>query len=292
MRILVIGGTGTVGSTVVETLVSRDASVRVMTRSPDSRPAVDGVEYVEGDLAEPDSLAPAFQDMDKLFLLTPIHPEESELGRAAVEAAQAADISHLVFQSIHRVEEAPHLPHFRSKMEIGEAIRDSGIPWTFISPNNFYQNDLQFRDAIVEHGVYPQPLGGVGLARVDVRDIADAVANALFQPGHQGRNYPLVGPDPLTGEETAAIWSRHLGHRVRYAGDDLDAWEEGVKDALPEWLREDFRMMFEFFQVRGLLASVEDLELAHRILRHEPRTFDAFASETAAAWKEERDRTE
>ncbi len=63
----------------------------------------------------------------------------------------------------------------------------------------------------------------MGLSRVDVRDSADAVAIALEEEGHEGKSYALAGPDILTGEDCAEIWSRHMGREIRYGGDDLDA---------------------------------------------------------------------
>lgn len=286
MVILVVGGTGTVGSEVVERLVGRGASPRVVTRSPgDARrrgPAE--ASYVEGDLAEPESLGPAFDGAEKLFLLTPLHPDEAELGRAAVAAAERAGVGHVVFQSIHRVEAVPEPPHFRSKIEITGALRESGLPHTLIRPNNFHQNDLRLREAIVAHGVYSQPLGPVGVSRVDARDIAEAVVNALLEPGHEGRIYPLVGPEPVSGPRAAETWEGALDREVVYAGDDLDAWAEGVEGTLPAWLVEDLRVMYRHFQENGWVASAEELDHQREVLGREPRSFGSFARETAERW--------
>ena len=118
-----------------------------------------------------------------------------------------------------------HIPHFKSKVPVEEAIRSSGLDNTILRPNNFYQNDLWFREAITRYGVYPQPVGSRGMSRVDVRDIAEVAVAALTLEGHAGREYGIHGPDALTGEGTAEAWGRHLGREVRYGGDDLDAWE-------------------------------------------------------------------
>lgn len=286
MRVLVIGGTGTVGSQLVARLAGKNCDVRVMTRSPErggnGRP---GAEYVFGDLTEPDSLGPVFDGVDRVYLLTPLHPDEVELGRAAVRAAAEAGVERLVFQSVHNVRSMPEPPHFRSKIEIEDAIRESGTRWTFICPNSFYQNDCHFREALLQHGVYPQPLGNTGANRVDVRDIADAAVTVLLDSGHEGETYPLVGPDALTGEETARIWGRHLGREIRYGGDALDAWSAQARKILPDWMVEDLAVMYAMFQERGLVASKEDLDLTRKVVKHEPRSFESFAAETAAAWR-------
>lgn len=285
MEILCLGGTGTVGSEVVERLKKRDVSVRCMTRSAERAGKIsDGVHYVAGDLEDPDSLGPVFEGVDRVHLLTPLHPEEAMLGRNAVRTAREAGVERIVFHSVHRVDEGAHIPHFATKIEILDAIRESGIPWVSIEPNNYFQNDLWFKQPILDMGIYPQPIGPVGCSRVDVRDIADATANALVDDGHEGQRYPVAGPEALTGEQVAAAWTRHLGREVRYAGDDLDAWEEANRPHLPAWLLHDLKIMYAHFVEHGLRASEEDLELQARVLGHEPRTFDAFARETAAAW--------
>ncbi|MFB3828557.1 MAG: SDR family oxidoreductase [Bryobacteraceae bacterium] len=285
MRTLVIGGTGTVGSRTVSNLLSRGAAVRVLTRDAHkARELPQGVEPAIGDTARPGSLREAFRGVDSVFLITPLSQDESERGVNAVEAAREAGVRRMVYMSVHRVDEAPHIPHFSTKYPVEQALRESGMEWTLLQPNNFYQNDFWFREAIVRQGVYPQPIGNVGISRVDVRDIADAAVNALTQPGHEGKTYPLVGPEVLTGDSTAAVYARLLGRPVHYAGDDLDAFAALVRGFLPEWLVRDFRIMYQYFQTAGLKATSDELALQTRVLRHEPRRFEAFVAEIAPAW--------
>ncbi len=287
MNIVVTSGTGTVGSEVTKALVARGLRPRVMTRSAEKFAALPkGAEGVLGDFENPATLASAFKGADALFLLTPLSPVETELGLSAVEAAKAAGIGRIVYMSVVMPPGSEVIPHFRSKIPIEEAVQESGASYTILWPNNFYQNDRMFREAIMKYGIYPQPLGTkVGANRVDVRDIADAATNALLSSDHQGRLYPLNGPEPLTGPDIARVYSRHLGREIRYAGDDLDAWEKQARTMLPEWLAHDLRIMYQFFQKHGLPATQEDLELQRTVLGHEPRTFEAFVEEHAAAWK-------
>jgi uncharacterized protein YbjT (DUF2867 family) len=258
-----------------------------MTRSEEvAGSTVDGVSYVKGDLEDPASLGPVFGGIDRLHLLTPVHPNEAALGAAAIDAAQNTGVGRIVLHSVHRVDDAPQIPHFASKIRILEAIETSGIPWVTVEPNNYYQNDYWLKDPILQMGIYPSPVGSVGLSRVDVRDIADATVNALLDEGHEGVRYPLVGPEVLTGEDTAAAWSRGLGREIHYVGDDLDAWEEAARGMMPEWMVEDVRIMFEHFLARGLTATDEDLALQDRVLGHPPRRFEDFVAETVAMWTE------
>lgn len=286
MTILVIGGTGTVGSRAVMRLVDRGLAVRVLSRSPEKLTELPrGAEGVVGDLEEPESLFDVVRDVDRIFLVTPLSESEVVQGRNAARAAAHADVEHLVYLSVHDVEKGKGIPHFRSKMEIERVLRENGVPTSLVMPNNFFQNDLWLREAIVDRGVYPQPLGSsTCLNRVDAGDIAEAAVRLLTGDRDPGDRIPLVGPDCLGGPETAEIWSRHLGREVAYAGDDLDAWGEAMASMMPTWMIEDLKTMYAFYQEHGLPASPEDLEATREILGREPRSFDAWVRETAAGW--------
>lgn len=286
MRILVTGGTGTVGSQVVKSLVAKGESVRVLTRSAEkARGLPEGAEGALGSLSEAGSLRAAMDGVDVVFLLTPLAPDETEQGQAGVEAARAAGVRRIVFMSVHKIENGPQIPHFASKIPIEKAVRESGLEFSLIQPNSFFQNDVWLERPIVEYGVYAAPIGGVGLNRVDVRDIADGAVKALTEPGLTGEAYPLVGSDVLTGEDCAATYSRYLGREVRYGGDDLDAWAQQASQMMPEWMVHDLKIMFEHFQQQGLVASDEDLAQQAKLLGRAPRSFEAFVGEVTAAWK-------
>ena len=286
MNILLIGGTGTVGTQTMRELLGRKIHPSVLTRSAEkARQLPAGVRGVVGDLSQPETLPPALEGVDRLILITPLTPSEVAEGLRAVRLAREAGVRRIVFMSIHDVEKVPEAPHFSAKIAIEHAIRESGIPWTFIKPNNFFQNDYWFKQTLVDYGIYPQPYGSVGMSRVDTRDIAETLATATVEDGHEGRSYPLAGHDAVTGESTAATWGRHLGRDVRYAGDDLDAWETQTRQYMPDWAVDDWVIMYRYFQRKGLRASDEDLQQQARILKHPPRRFEDFVKETAAAWR-------
>lgn len=286
MKILVTGGTGTVGSHVVNELSRRGAQVSVLTR--DMSKAANfptGVAPVKGNLLEVETVRRVFNDVDGVFLLNAVSQTESHEALLALCGMRLSHLKRLVYLSVHNVDEGAFLPHFGSKVGVEEGIRRSGIPFTILRPNNFYQNDYWYKDVIVQHGVYPQPLGSVGVSRVDIRDIAEAAAITLTTDGHEGETYDLVGPEAVTGESTAATWSRVLGKPIKYAGDDLESWEQQSLRDLPDWMVFDFKEMYAHFQKHGLKASADAIARQTRLLGHAPRSFDAFASETAAAWK-------
>lgn len=288
MRVLVTGGTGTVGSAVVRDLLGRGVDVYVLTRSADRIEAMpEGVTAIVGDLLEPGTVRTVFAGMDSLFLLNAVSPTEVHEGLMALNGARLADVGQITYLSIHNLEAAPHLPHFAPKIALEAALEASGVPHTILRANNFYQNDYWYRDVLTGFGVYPQPLGGVGLSRVDVRDIAEAAGLALTTRRCAGQTCNLVGPEVHTGESTAGVWSEALGKPVAYGGDDLDSWEQQALEFMPDWMVFDLRLMYAFFQAEGLRAGDGDIERLEALLGHPPRRFADFARETAEAWSKD-----
>ncbi len=286
MRHLVLGGTGTVGGLVVQGLLAKGEQVRVVTRTAERAKALPkGVAAVVGDLADPDTYEAIFRDYDHLFLLTANGPSDLLEGLAAANEARRTGARRVVHLSIHDVEKALEAPHFASKIAIEAALKQSGLSWTILRPNNFFQNDTWWKDVLLQHGVYPQPIGDVGLSRVDTRDIGDAAVRALTESGHTGKTYAIVGPDALTGEDCAAHFSRALGKTIVYGGNDLEAWAKASRAFLPAWAVYDYALMYAAFQKKGLKATPEQLGESRTIVGHAPRTFADFVKEAAAAWK-------
>jgi len=286
MRHLVLGGTGTVGRLVVRGLLEKGESVRVLTRSADHAKSLPkGAEPVLGDLTDPGTYEAVFAGYDALFLLTANGPSDLMEGLAAVNEAKRTRARRVVHLSIHDVKKCPEAPHFASKIAIEVALKECGVPHTILRPNNFFQNDHWFKDAILQYGVYPQPIGDVGLSRVDTRDIGEAAVRALTEEGHLGKTYALVGPDAVTGSDCAAEYSKAVGKPVAYGGNDLVAWARSMAPYMPAWAVYDYALMYAMLQARGLKATPAQLAETRTILGREPRQFADFVRETAEAWK-------
>jgi uncharacterized protein YbjT (DUF2867 family) len=285
MKILVTGGTGRVGSEVVKELQKRKADVRLLVRK-NGAPMPTGVEAAIGDLLDPVSVEKAMDGVDKLYLLNAVLPDELTQGLIAYDLAKKLKLRHVVYHSVFRVEHFKDVPHFASKLAIESALREFDVPFTIIRPNYFIQNDATLKDALTKTGIYPMPLGQVGISAVDIRDIAEAAAIALTSDGHFGKTYNLNGPEVLSGPKVASIWSGLLGKEIRYAGDDMDAFEEQMRKRAPSWSAFDIRMMFEGYLERGFIAEDGDLETLTELLGHTPRRYEDFAKETFVQWQE------
>jgi uncharacterized protein YbjT (DUF2867 family) len=285
MKILVTGGTGHVGSEVVKELQKRKAEIRLLVRKQEARPT-EGVQVVVGDLLDPVSMEKALQGVDKLYLLNAVTPDELTQGLIAYDLAKKLKLKHIVYHSVFRVEHFKDVPHFASKLAIESALREFDVPFTIIRPNYFFQNDASLKDPLTKAGVYPMPLGTVGISAVDIRDIAEATAIVLTSDGHQGKTYNLNGPEVLSGPGVASIWSKLLGREIRYPGDNMDAFELQMRERAPSWSAFDIRMMFQGYLERGFVAESGDLETLTELLGHSPRRYEDFAREIAHTWQQ------
>jgi uncharacterized protein YbjT (DUF2867 family) len=285
MKILVIGGTGKVGAEVVKELQKRKADIRLLVRK-EGTPTPQGVEVVIGDLLDPVSVEKAMHGVGKLYLLNAVSPDELTQGLIPYDLAKKLKLKHVVYHSVFRVEYFKDVPHFASKLAIESVLREFEVPFTIIRPNYFIQNDVSLKDALMEAGTYPAPLGNVGISMVDIRDIAEATAIVLTSEEHNGKTYNLNGPEAMSGPQAASIWGRLLGKEICYAGHDMDAFEEQMRKSAPSWSAFDIRMMFQGYLERGFVAETGDIEKLTKLLGHAPRRYEDFAAETAALWKQ------
>jgi len=288
MPILVVGGTSTVGRHLLETLTNKSLQVRSMTRVADNfKQFPSGVQGCVGDLEKPATLRMAFEGAQSVFLTTPLNPDEKKLGLAAAKAAVNAKVKKIVYMSDLLGPDTDHIPHYERKIPIEQAIIDSGIQYTILRPNNFFQNDFWCEAAIMLYNVYPQPLGNKGINRIDARDVADAAMRALLDDAHNGKIYTLHGPQTLTGADTAKAFADFLGREIYYGGDDLDAWAKQARHMMPEWMIQDFRTMYQYFQNHGAAAKADELQAQKVLFPSGLRNFADFVSETVPQWKQE-----
>jgi uncharacterized protein YbjT (DUF2867 family) len=287
MRILVTGGTGKVGSEVIKALVKRNVSVRALIRKQEASTTMpEGVEVSLGDLLDPVAMRKSLDGIDKLYLLNAVVADELTQGLIAYDLAKKLKLKQIVYHSVFKVEEFKDVPHFAAKLAIENALHEFNLPFTIIRPNYFFQNDVSLKDALMNAGMYPMPLGTPGVSAVDTRDIAEAAAIALTSDGHLGKTYNLNGPEILSGRKVASIWSGLLGKEISYPGEDLDSFEEQMRKSSPSWSAFDIRMMFQGYLERGFVAGDGDIETLTRLLGHPPRRYEDFAKETVEAWRQ------
>ena len=287
MNILVTGGTGNVGSAVVTELLKRGASVRVLARKqPEASKLPVRVEVAIGDLLDPVSVEQAMQGVDKLFLLNAVVTDELTQALIAYGIARRVGLKHVTYLSVFKVDQFRDVPHFASKLAVEGTLREFGIPYTILRPGYYIQNDATLKDALLGAGVYPMPIGTAGIAAADVRDIAEAAAISLTEDGHDGQTYDIVAPTMISGSGNAALWSKLLDKEIKYTGHNFDQWEQGMRSRMPSWSAYDLRMMFQGYFDRGFGSTETEVVRLTKLLGHAPRSYEDFATQTAATWKQ------
>jgi uncharacterized protein YbjT (DUF2867 family) len=268
MEVLVAGATGQQGGAVADRLLSGDHGdfeVHALSRSPESDAcqllAEQGATIVEGDLGEKDTLRPAVEDVDAVFCVTQFftagHEGEVEHGTNLAEVAADVGVEHFVFSSVGGAERDTGIPHFDSKYEVEERIRDLGLPATIIRPVFFMQNFEGQREDITD-GTLALPLvEDVSVQIVNVDDIGGLAAEALANPDeYEGRAIELAG-DEGTLEEMARVFTE-------VTGTDVEAQHVPI-DAAREQMGEEYAVMFEWFNEHGYEADIDALGREHDI---------------------------
>lgn len=288
MTILVTGATGNVGRQVVEHLVKRGADVRALVRDPSKAVFPAGVNVVQGDFLDIDSLRKAMSGVSTLFLLNAVVPDEFTQALVALNVARSAGIERIVYLSVIHADVYVNVPHFAGKFGVERMIEQMDFKATILRPAYFIQNDLMVKDVITGYGAYTMPIGAKGLAMIDVRDIAEIAALELLRREQAAEplaldRINLVGPEALTGTDIAAIWSDVLARPINYGGDNTDGFEQNLKQFVPAWMAYDMRLMGERFLTDGMLPEAGDVERLTALLGRPLRAYRDFALETAAS---------
>jgi uncharacterized protein YbjT (DUF2867 family) len=211
-KVLVIGATGNIGRHVVAGLHERGAAVRAMSRVPALAGLPDGVEIVAGDLTAPDALRPALAGVDSVFLLWPFLSAE---GVPAVVRAIAEQARHVVYVSAMSVRDDSSPAENGVWGQVEDAIRQSGLDWTFLRASGFATNALEWAAAVRTGQPVRLPYAEAARSLIHERDIADVAVRALTEPGHAGAAYVLTGPAAITQAEQVRVLGEVAGQPVK-----------------------------------------------------------------------------
>lgn len=284
MSILVTGATGTIGSLVVQRLAQQGATVKALVRQAGKATLPAGVAEVVGDLTDVASLRQALSGVRTLFLLNAVTPDEVTQALQALSLAREAGIERIVYLSVIHADLFTDVPHFTGKHTVERMIESLDLPATVLRPAYFMQNDAQVRPVIEGYGVFPMPIGSAGVHMVDARDIADVAALELLRRDRAAEALPrltfdVVGPQALTGTAVAAAWSQALQRPVGYGGDDLQAFEAQMAQAMPGWMAYDLRLMMARIQRHGMKPAAGAVQHLEQLLGRPLRRYEAFVRE-------------
>ena len=273
--IVVTGATGNVGRPLVEALVAAGEEVMAISRQISAPDLPAGVRRHRADLAEPESLEPALDGAEALFLLTSGDFMANGNLDEVVDVVRAAGIERVVLLSSQGVGTGRH----PSNLE--DTVRHSGLKWTILRPGGFDSNAFQWAEMVRAMRMVAAPFGDVAAPAIDPADIAEVAAVALRDAKHVGNTYTLTGPTPVSPRQQAAAIGDGLGEPVRFV-------ELSRKEAKTQMLRFMPEPVAE--STLDILGKPSDEERqvsldVERILGRPPRTFAQWAARNVAAFK-------
>lgn len=240
MKIAITGATGHFGSLVIESLLKSVSAgdLVVSVRNPDKASDLKarGVEVRQGDFDKPETLDLAFAGVDRLLIVSSDGDNETRIRqhKAAVDAAAKAGVEFIAYTSVGHAEKSElFLAEVHRVTE--EAIRATGIPYSFLRNNWYMENEVGSIQGAVAGAPWVTSAGSGKVGWAARGDYAEAAANVLTGDGHENTIYELSGK-PLTQEELTEIVSGVIGKEIKVLQVDDDAYakimaEVGVPEA-------------------------------------------------------------
>ena len=290
--LLVTGASGHLGRAVVNHLLNArkvaPASIIATTRNPENLAdlAALGVTVRAADFDDQASLEEAFTGADRVLIISTGELDLKSDRRlkqhqAAVAAAKAAGVSHLLYTSMPNPEPGSPVLFAGDHYGTERAIKASGIPYT-IFRNGWYQENLfmALPHAISSGKWYTSAADG-RIAHGARDDMAAAIAASLASGEEESKIYTLTGPQAYTTSEIAALVSEVTGKPLEVIQLPDEALTEGVKAA---GLPEDVARIIVSFDANtrsGRIAMVTDT--VETLSGRKPQTLKQFLEANKAA---------
>ena len=222
--ILVIGGTGRLGSRVVRRLLENGEPLRLLSRPTSSVPDGWAVEVVRGDLGDAATVASAARGCSSVFLLSPMDPDLDVGETGAIAALVDAGADHVVKLSTTSPASDSPISWWRAHWRAEQALRASRIGWTILRPNGIASFLLDFGPEVRTDGRFRTAAGTGAMALVHPDDVADAAAAVLADAAaHSGKTWDLTGPRALDYDDVATILGGLVGRVVVHRSEPPDA---------------------------------------------------------------------
>src|SRR5215471_15391950 len=273
VMILITGASGNVGREVLKQVAQTGVQVRAAFQSVSKAAAVpSGVEIVTLDYSQPETLRTALKAVERVFLVGPPTSQLPALEHKAMEVIAQSSIRQVVKLSAMGGREAT-FPRQHAQSE--DYIQSAGVPYTFLRPNGFMQNMVNYNaPTINSQSAFYGSEGDGRVSHIDIRDVAAVAVKALTEDGHVGKAYTLTGPEALTNKEIAQILSQELGRQIRFVNLPAAQLKEAHLSAgVPEWNADALLDLQRLYREGKATTVTRDVE---EILGRKPISFAQF----------------
>jgi uncharacterized protein YbjT (DUF2867 family) len=228
-QIIVYGGTGFYGHRVVEKLVKKGQSVKVVTRNSVNAVKLlgDKVEIFQGDVTEKETIADSLKNVGAIVICLSAMSNKligkmKEIERDAVleimEEAKKVNISRLVYMSGYEMREQVltdlKIPEFgKIKIEVEERIKQSDFNWTILGdapPFEIFFAFINKQKMIVPGG------GGNAIPAISPEDVGEITAQIVMRNDLNKKRIRLTGPKAYSFPEAAEIISDISGKTIKH----------------------------------------------------------------------------
>ncbi|WP_188941347.1 SDR family oxidoreductase [Nakamurella endophytica] len=267
----VTGVTGAVGGMVARVLASSGAALRLLARDPARVPRLPGAAVARAPYDDGAAVRSALAGVDTVLMVSAAeHPDRRGQHRTFVDAAAAAGVRQVVYTSFLAAAPDSTFTLGRDHWATEEAIRESGMAWTFLR-DNLYSDFLPLLAG--PDGVIRGPAGDGRLSAVARRDVADVAAVVLRDPRtFAHRRLDLTGPEAFTLAEAAERISAAQGATVRYRPETLEEAFASRAGTAEPWQVEAWVSTYTAIAAGDLEAVSDDVR---QVTGHAPRTLEA-----------------
>jgi uncharacterized protein YbjT (DUF2867 family) len=214
-NILVVGGTGTVGTAVVYQLLKDGHQVRLITRNLGKAVAKFGekVDIIEGDVMVSQQVENALQGMDVVLSSLSSPPGKKNItlteysgNLTVIESCKLKNVKRFLYVSALNAEYFAGYYRFFVKYRVEEELKISGLSYTIFRPTIFMETIPKFVDKgkIVVYGEQPNPINFLA-----VSDFAMIVSNSIGKLDCIGKIFDVLGPEALTLDTVFGMYQRY-----------------------------------------------------------------------------------